>query len=44
MGGYGGYYFGEKKKLSKKHLAKKADKMSLRQSVGIKLPEIIKKK
>lgn len=44
MAGYGGFYFGEKKKVSKKQLEKKTKKMSFQQPSELKLPEIIKKK
>lgn len=44
MGSYGGFYFGEKRKLSKKELEKRAKKLAQNQPAEIKLPEIIKKR
>lgn len=44
MGSFGGFYFGDKRKLSKKELEKKAKKLSGKQSTEFKLPEIVKKK
>lgn len=44
MGGFGGFYFGEKRKLSKKQLEKKAKHLALKQPTEFRLPEIIKKK
>lgn len=44
MGGYGGFFFGEKRKLSKKELEKKSKKLAEKQPAEMKLPEIIKRK
>lgn len=44
MGKFGGYYFGEKKKPSKKILGKRSKKLQVKYSVSFKLPELIKKK
>lgn len=44
MGDHGGFYFGEKKKLSKKQAEAKAKKFAQKQPTEFRLPEIIKKK
>jgi len=43
MGRFDGYYKGDKKKLSKKELEKKAKKLGVQVSSSVSLPEIIKK-
>lgn len=44
MGSFGGYYFGDRRKLSKKKLEKKAQKLSQKQPIEFKLPELVKKR
>lgn len=44
MGSFGGYYFGDKKKFSKKELEKRAKRLAQRQPIEFKLPELIKGK
>lgn len=44
MGRFDGYYKGDKKKLSKKELEKRAKKFSSQTSYVLNLPEVIKKR
>lgn len=43
MGRFDGYFKGDKKKLSKEEMAKKAKKISLQSPYSIKFPEVVKK-
>lgn len=43
MGSFGGYYFGEKKRVKKEELEKKARKLSLQKPFVLPRVEIVKK-
>lgn len=43
MGAFGGYYKGDKKKLGKKDLEKKAKRLSGQSPAEFRLPEVIRK-